>query len=241
MIQNLVRRYGPFVRLSILCFVALGAIRIDNSATAALIGVSLSYDGSVKVDSTTGVEAHDLAPVLPPNPSILPVTNGPLTSPLQSAQPVSATINEQNLDIFMGMQVRHAVITINGTGGNTAFINPIDADLTYPVQFDGTFYSSVAIPAGQMIQLAGIGIEDGDDSTPFPTSADVVTSGIGTQANPWNIHIGIPANLVNADNGYVKVHLYYKFGQLIPEPTTLAIVALAGLPLLGLIRRRRHP
>lgn len=214
------------------------SLALANSASAALIGVSLSYDGSVKSGITTGVEAHDLAPIFPPNPGMVPATNPPLPAPLAPAKTLSATITELDNDFFMGMPVRHAIILISGTTtGSAPFANPIDAALPYPVQFDASFYSSVAIPPGQMIALAGTGLEDGNDGLPFPTSPDVSTSGIGTQANPWNVHIGIPANLVSVNNGHVKVHLYYKFGPLIPEPAT-CLMMLVGTAGLACVRRR---
>lgn len=202
------------------------AMGLASSASAALIGVSVSYDGSVKVGTTTGVEEHDLAPIFPPNPTVMPVTNPPLPASLQPARQLSASMTEF-LDAFMGMFVQHVVITLQGQGGgsNNAFVNPIDTALPFPVQFDGSFYSN-NLAANQMLMLAGSGIEDGNDISPFPVPGSVMVSGVGTQAQPWRVQLGIQASLVNVNNGFAKVHLYYKTGPLVPEPTTCVMLLI---------------
>jgi hypothetical protein len=91
-----------------------------------------------------------------------------------------------------------------------------------------------------MLMLAGSGIEDGNDISPFPVPGSVMVSGVGTQANPWRVQLGIQANLVNVNNGFAKVHLYYKTGPLIPEPTTCAILLIGAACLARTVARGRR-
>jgi hypothetical protein len=218
------------------------ALGLTHSASAALIGVSLSYDGSVRSGATTGVEDHDLAPIFPPNPATVPVTNPSLPAPLLPARQLSASMTEF-LDTFMSMFVQHVVITLQGQGGgtNNSFANPLDTTLLYPVKFDASFYSN-NLPANQMLMLVGSGIEDGDDLPPiFPVPPVVMTSGVGTPVNPWRVQIGIPANLVTyTSNGFAKVHLYYKTAPLVPEPAACAMLLVGVACLCQTVARGRR-
>jgi hypothetical protein len=241
--QTRARRHRIVAHTSFLVIIAASAILLGlgfaQPASAALIGVSLGYDGAVRDGATTGVETHFASPVFPPSPATLPATNPPLPPPLLPARDLTSTMTEF-LGAFNGDFVQHVVITIQAQNpALSAFANPIDNTLPLPVQFDGKFYSN-NLPAGQMIDLKGTGIEDGNDISPFPVPGSVMTSGAGTQADPWRVQIGIPGNLVNVNNGFVKVHLYYDTKPLIPEPSTGTLL-LAGVAALarGIRPRRR--
>lgn len=243
MFQTRPRRHRFVAHVSLLVLLAAGAMSLALAtaapASAALIGVSLGYDGAVRSGATTGVETHFASPVFPPSPATLPATNPPLPAPLVPARNLTSTMTEF-LDVFMGDFVQHVVITIQAPNpANTAFANPIDNTLPLPVQFDGKFYSN-NLPAGQMIQFKGTGIEDGNDFSPFPVPGSVMTSGVGTQADPWRVQIGIPGNLVNVHNGFVKVHLYYDTKPLVPEPSTAALLIAGAAALARGIRPRRR-
>jgi hypothetical protein len=240
--QTFLRRQSQIARRSLFILLAASAMTLlfasVQSASAALIGISLGYDGAVRSGATTGVETHFASPVFPPGPAALPATNPPLPAPLVPARNLTSTMTEF-LGAFMGDLVQHVVITIQAQNPVLSpFANPIDNTLPLPVTFDGKFYSD-NLPAGQMLNLKGTGIEDGNDISPFPVPGSVMTSGAGTQADPWQVKIGIPGNLVNAHNGFVKVHLFYDTKPLIPEPSTAAIL-LAGVATLAQTFRPRR-
>ena len=83
--------------LSPYLFIAIGAIfhavAHSQSAPAALIVDALSYNGSVRSGTATGVEKHDTTTNFPPpNAGIaLPATNPPLTPPLVASKNLTMT------------------------------------------------------------------------------------------------------------------------------------------------------
>ena len=94
------RRYDVLTRhyhvRTALCisFTSACVFAIAGIASATLIGDSIEYDGHVKKAATTGIEKHFVAPAFPPSDFALPVTNGPLASPLSPARDLTGTATE---------------------------------------------------------------------------------------------------------------------------------------------------
>jgi hypothetical protein len=212
---------------------------LTASASASLIGDSLEYDGHVKSGAATGVEEHGLAPAFPPITFTVPVTNGPLASPLQPAKALSGSETEFS-DFLGSLSVQHVVITLQGPGGTNAFVNPLDSSIALPVTFDGVFHTDVV---NKKIDIQGIGIEAipalVGTSPPFPSpSGSVSLSGLGTAANPLHVSFGLATNQLQS-NDNVKIHLYYTTSTpSVPEPSTVGILLIGAAGLIGGFRHR---
>jgi hypothetical protein len=76
--------------------------------------------------------------------------------------------------------------------------------------------------------------------SPFPPPGSQVITGLGTQADPLRVQLGIAANQLrqNTSSDYeVKIHLLY-MTMPIPEPSTFTLVLVGLVAIAGFGRRR---
>jgi hypothetical protein len=133
------------------------------------------------------------------------------------------------------------VITIQAVSGvDNAFVNSLDPTIALPILFDGFFHAN-NLGSTQRLDLASIGIES-FNLPPFPAPSSSTISGLGTLASPLHIQLGLAANQAPAsNNGFVKVHLYYKtVTNIVPEPSTCALLLAGAVAIIGMISRVRH-
>jgi hypothetical protein len=204
-------------------------------ATAALIVDSARYDAHVRSGMTSGVEKHfaNFAPDLVPTISNvdLPADNSML----------AGLSNGVDLDVSWTEAAQHAIMTITRAAIGDAFINPLDtANFPLPIEFDGLFYSN-SLPAGHKIAIDSVQIEAIPAfGGPFPAPGSQTITGLGTQANPLRVQLGIAANQLRQDTSSdyeVKIHLLYSTMQ-IPEPTSAGLALVGLVAVAGLVRRR---
>jgi hypothetical protein len=223
-----------------LAIVAAAALIGASAASASLIMDSLHYDGSVRSGATTGIEKHfanfspDVAP--PVGSGALPADNSAING-LANGNDLTAGITEF-LDSLNGEFLQHSIITINRPGTGNIFNNQLDSNIALPVSFDGLFYAN-PIGANQMVLIKAVQIEQipAAGTPPFPTPGSQTYSGLGTQANPLRIQLGISATQVESRRGAAKIHLYYTFIP-VPEPSSVALAILGLVTFAGLGRRR---
>jgi hypothetical protein len=210
--------------------------------SAGLIVDALSYDGSVRNALTTGVEEHLTTTNFPPPiASIpLPATNPPLTAPLLASKNLTMTYTTA-VELFPspgGILYDTAIIQISSASGNV-FANSLDNTLTYPVQLEAFVFSD---EAGKKLVLDGanIGIEN-FDLPPFqsPLPGSYTITGLGTQADPLHIQLGLTAAQVDDQNGFVKLHLRFS-EMIVPEPAGCAMLLLGVACLAGRTARGRR-
>ncbi len=233
-------------RSTYLFLIAIGALclalALSGSASAALIVSALDYDGHVRNGLVTGVEEHTASstPFPPPNASIpLPATNPPLTPPLLASKnlTMTATTAQELFPSPGGILYDTLIIQISAASGNV-FANTLDNMLALPVQVDLSVYSNTP-GMKTVLNPANIGIENFDlppFSSPLPGS--YTTSGLGTQANPLRIQLGLSASQVDTQNGFVKLHLRFSEMVFVPEPAScvmllMGLVCLAGSAARG--------
>jgi hypothetical protein len=217
-------------------------LSLANPAFADLIFNSVRYDGHVRVGGTTGVEEHFTDDPFPP-PDVLvplPATNPPLAMGLAPSRNLRMTVTEF-LSALEGELMQQVVLTISATPPLTPFANPLDNTLAEPVQFEAFVYAD-DLPAGQMLDLRGIFVES-FNLMPFPPPTTSMISGVGSEASPMRIQLGLAASQVSGampdQNGFLKLHLYYDTKDfVIPEPSALAL-ALLGVVGAAFARHRR--
>lgn len=218
--------------------VALGLLTA-SAASATLIGDSLEYDGHVKSGAATGIEEHVLAPAFPPSSFILPVTNGPLTSPLKAAQPLTGFVTEFGTT-YNNLPAQDVVITISAASPvDNTFVNPLDPGIALPVFFDGTFHVSLA---NKKVTIEHVGIENipATSVPPFPSPGSATITGLGTLASPLHVQLNIAASQVSPMNGQVKLHLFYTTSTLpVPEPSTLLMLVTGSIGMIFVAARKR--
>ena len=215
------------------------ALALASAASATLIGDSLEYDGHVKSGAAIGVEDHAIAPAFPPTSFTLPVTNGPLTSPLKPAQALTGFETEYG-DSYNNLPAQHVVISISAASPvDNTFVNPLDPGIALPVFFDGTFHFSVA---NKKVTIEHVGIENIPASSlpPFPSPGSATITGLGTIASPLHIQLGIAASQVSPMNGSIKLHLFYTTSTApVPEPSTLLMLLTGGVGMIFVGVRKR--
>jgi hypothetical protein len=224
----------------------IAGLLLASTASATLIGDSLEYDGHVKSGAATGVEEYAVAPAFPPITFSLPHINAALTSPLASNanHSLSGSETEINNDFFNSTPASQVIITLQGPGGSAAVVNPLDSGIALPINFDGTFHTSVS---GKSVNILHVGIEGlpafgNNSSFPFDPPGLQTITGLGTAANPLHIHLGIAASQVPSGNanGDLKIHLYYTTSTVtVPEPSTLLMLSTAAMCLTFVAARRR--
>lgn len=218
------------------------AFSLVSTASAALIVDAIGYDGSVKNGMVTGVEEHETTTNFPPpSASIaLPATNPPLTSPLLPSKnlTMTATTAQELFPSPGGILYNTLIVQISSPTGDV-FANPLDTSLMFPVQAE--FYLFSNTPGMKaVVNPANIGIEN-FDLPPFssPAPGSYTVSGLGTQANPLHIQLGLKASQVDDQNGFVKFHLRYS-EMLVPEPSSFAVLVIGLVGLLQAARSRRQ-
>jgi hypothetical protein len=210
------------------------AVALSGNATAALIVSSIDYDGSVRSGATTGVEEHSTSTDFPPPSAniLLPATNAPLSAPLSAAKDLTmtATSTMEQFPVPGGPLYDALVVQISAPTGDV-FANALDNTLAYPVQLDISVYSDTP-GMKAVLDPANIGLEN-FDLPPFasPDPGSYTVSGLGTQANPLRIQMGLTAAQVDDQNGFVKLHLRYGEMDYVPEPAT-CLLLLVGLACL---------
>jgi hypothetical protein len=220
-----------------LALVAAAVLFAGAPATAALILDSARYDAHVRSGATTGIEKHsaDFAPDLVPTVSgvSLPADNSML----------AGLANGVNLDVSWTEAAQHAILTISRAAIGDAFINPLNTtDFALPIEFEGFFYSN-SLPAGQKINVDSVQIEalPAIGVSPFPAPGFQMITGLGTQANPLRVQLGIAGNQLRegtSSDYEIKIHLLYS-NMVVPEPTSAALALLGLVGFAGLGRRRR--
>lgn len=243
----------PPVHHAIALVAAVIAIALagPQSAFAGLMGTNyfIRYDGYVRSAGNTGTEGHsNTLPFgeddIPPHE--IPVTINP-NSPLKNARVLTVLETE-----FLGpSNTNHVILDIKGktsAGGPTVFVNDLDSNLAYPVQFEGHFYDNDPTkalkldPAGivesGLVDHDTIELENFGHFYKLPLAQKHVSGG-GTINDPLKIVLDIPANMVPINQGRLKLHFYFSRGGIvvIPEPATAALV-LIGLATFGAARRR---
>lgn len=245
-------RHQGTLALSSFAVVVATMLGGSSVALASLIGTTyyVRYDGHVRSGTNAGVEGH--ANTLPFATNNIPTHEIPVTSnpgaPLANARVLTVTETE-----FLGpMNTNHVILDIQGkisggAGGPDVFVNTLDPTLPFPVQFEGRFYHSdpskmLVLDLGKTINVGGGVFHDTVELENFGSfhtlpAAQKHVSGTGTQADPLQIVLDIPANFVSVNNGRVKVHLYFEEADatVIPEPAA-AVLILIGLA--GLVARR---
>jgi PEP-CTERM motif len=220
---------------STVALVAAAILLAGAPASAALILDSASYNAHVRSGATTGIEKHaaNFAPDLVPTVSgvNLPADNSML----------AGLSNGVNLDVSWTEAAQHAILTISRASIGDAFVNPLDNNFALPIEFDGYFYSN-SLPAGNKIAINSVQIEalPAIGVSPFPAPGSQVITGLGTQANPLRVQLGIAANQLreNTSSDYeIKIHLLYS-NMVVPEPATAALMLLGLVGCVGLGRRR---
>lgn len=225
-----------------LALIAVGFLCCPT-ASAGLIIDSVKYDGQVKSGATTGVESHFTTANFPP-----PNTNHPLPAvapfppaPLNAPNNLSMTYTVTN-ELFNGALWKTGIVTIsNPTAGGNVFANTLDNTLALPVQLDMYVFSDTELAANEKLLISGVGIEN-NNIPPFPiATSEVISNNRGTAADPIRIQLGMPASTVNGfRNGFVKLHIHWGTGAYeIPEPSSLALILLAVVGLLGGVGRQR--
>lgn len=216
---------------------AFAVVTATASASAALIVDSASYNAHVRSGSTSGIEKHTANFT----PDLVPTVSG-VDLPADNSM-LNGLPNGVDLDVSWTEAAQHAILTITRASIGDAFVNPIDtANFPLPIEFEGYFYSN-SLPAGQKIAINSVQIEaiPAIGVSPFPPPGSQTITGLGTQANPLRVQLGIAANQLRQDTSSdyeIKIHLLYTTMQ-IPEPTSGAI-ALLGMLGLGLASGRRR-
>jgi hypothetical protein len=234
-----VRSAGPW-QIALATLTLAAAFAAESSA--GLIVDALSYDGSVRSGSTTGVEEHSTTTNFPPpNASIpLPAINGPLSPPLAASKNLTMTFTtaSEQFPVPGGPLYDTAIIQISSPTGNV-FANSLDNTLLFPVELEARLYSDQ--PGKKLVLDPGnIGIENFDlppFQSPMPGSYSV--SGLGTATDPLHVTLRMTAGQVDDLNGFVKLHL--RFGEMVvPEPGSFLLFGAGGLALGGSWRTRRR-
>jgi hypothetical protein len=219
---------------------AILALAFCASASAALIPVSIRYDANVKRNSDVGVEKHfsnNTAQLLSGLPDNLPADNSMLPGTL---------LDGNSLNFNMTQVDGHAILIITDTFGQV-FNNPADPAFTYPVQFDGLFYSDSLDP-GQSLNVTDIQYESPTSGLPFPApTSEMISAGgpnfgdpLGSINNPVRIKLGFTASEIGITQlGWNKFHIFYDTpNDFIPEPTSIGL-ALLGVGGILFARRQR--
>jgi hypothetical protein len=203
-----------------------GSLLLSESASAALIVDAINYNGHVRNGLVTGVEAHGTSTDFPPPAAAipLPATNPALPASLLPSKNLSMTATNtiQQFPVPGGPLYDTLIVQISASSGDV-FANALDNTLTYPVQAELFLYSnSPGMKA--VLNPAIIGIENFNFPFDVPLPGSYSVSGLGTQANPLHVQLGLTASQVDDQNGFVKLHLRYG-EMLVPEPATIAILA----------------
>jgi hypothetical protein len=127
-----------------------------------------------------------------------------------------------------------ATIWIKGplTNPNNVFVNELDPTKLVELELSSLKWDN--LPAGRQVVVSDFNLDKGV----FYDPVSVSYSGTGSAANPLRILAKFSAADVNRGAGnYVKVQ--FDFDTIvIPEPSSIALGALACLVVLGLPRRR---
>jgi hypothetical protein len=215
---------------------AVFALAFSASASADLIPLSIRYDLNVKRNSDVGVEKHFS------NNSVLLQAGGMGNLPADNSMLPGSLLDGNNLSFNMTETDGHAIIFITNPFPTPYFNNPPDPAFTYPLVFEGVFYSDDEVP----VNVTGFQFESVTTGLPFPSpSAAPVISAvgpdfgepIGSQTNPIRIQLSFTAAEMGVGqiNFWNKIHIFY---NNVPEPMSWAL-ALFGAGGLAMVRRRR--
>ena len=88
------------------------------------------------------------------------------------------------------------------------FKNPLDSTLATPIDFDTSVYLQELLP-NQQLDIKGVRVEVFGVPTIVPAANTVISSNIGSQADPIHIHLDMAANQLVLGSSSAKIFVYY--------------------------------
>jgi hypothetical protein len=159
------------------------------------------------------------------------------TSPTPSPNPFDSAANRMNrvVEPTGGNGTSGtATIWIKGplTNPNNVFVNELDPAKLVELELSSLEWDN--LPAGRQIVVSDFNLDKGT----FHDPVSVSYSGTGSVANPLRILAKFnPADVNRGAGNYVKVQFDFN-SIVIPEPSSIALVGVATLAVLGVLCRR---